>query len=66
MSTISDSGVLADSILPILKDTQTIWQPADFLPDPSQESFIEEVLALSLLVLPPPLSKAAGHVSGCL
>ena len=44
VSNVSDSGVLANSILPILKDTQTIWQPADFLPDPSQESFIEEVL----------------------
>ena len=46
VSNVSDSGVLANSILPILKDTQTIWQPADFLPDPSQESFIEEVLPL--------------------
>ena len=50
VSSISVSGVLEDSIQPILKDTQIVWQPADFMPDPSQESFIEEVGTLSLLV----------------
>ena len=38
--------VLAKSILPILKDTATIWQPADFLPDPTSDTFIDEARLL--------------------
>ena len=41
--------VLQQSILPILKDTAKIWQPADFLPDPSSEGFIDEVCQLHLV-----------------
>ena len=37
---------LASTILPILKDTAKIWQPADFLPDPASDTFIEEVTQL--------------------
>lgn len=31
------------SVLPILKETKTLWQPADFLPESSSETFIDEV-----------------------
>lgn len=34
---------IEQQVLPILKDTQTIWQPADFLPDSSSQTFLEEV-----------------------
>ena len=30
-------------VLPILKDTQTCWQPADYLPKPESETFLDEV-----------------------
>lgn len=30
-------------VLPILKDTNTIWQPTDYLPDSSSETFLDEV-----------------------
>ena len=39
----SIEGVLEKSVLPILKDTAKIWQPADFLPDPASPDFLDEV-----------------------
>jgi len=35
-----------DSLLPMLKPVGNSWQPHDFLPDSSSESFYDEVLAL--------------------
>ena len=32
-------------VLPILKDTTTCWQPADYLPKPESETFLDEVCA---------------------
>ena len=32
-------------VLPILKDTTTCWQPADYLPKPESETFLDEVRA---------------------
>ena len=31
------------TVLPILKETKTLWQPADFLPESSSETFLDEV-----------------------
>ena len=33
-------------VLPILKDTTTCWQPADYLPKPESETFLDEVRAV--------------------
>ncbi len=30
-------------VLPILKDTTTCWQPADYLPKPESDTFLDEV-----------------------
>ena len=35
-------------VLPILKETTTMWQPADFLPESSSDTFIDEVGRLSV------------------
>jgi hypothetical protein len=35
-----------ESLLPLLKPVEKSWQPQDFLPDASSESFFDEVLAL--------------------
>lgn len=35
-----------ESLLPLLKPVDKSWQPQDFLPDASSESFFDEVLAL--------------------
>lgn len=31
------------TVLPILKETKTLWQPSDFLPESSSETFLDEV-----------------------
>ena len=41
------------NILPILKDTNKIWQPSDFLPDPASPDFVDEVRELYQLSSPP-------------
>lgn len=33
-------------LMPLLKDVQKNWQPQDFLPDPSSDTFMDEVLEL--------------------
>jgi hypothetical protein len=33
---------MESTVLPILKETTTMWQPTDFLPDSSSETFIDE------------------------
>jgi acyl-[acyl-carrier-protein] desaturase len=35
-----------DNILPLLSPVEKLWQPSDFLPDPSSEGFIEQVADL--------------------
>ncbi len=34
-------------VLPILKDTTTCWQPADYLPKPESDTFLDEVRVAS-------------------
>eukprot|EP00898_Chlorokybus_atmophyticus_P004043 jgi/Chlat1/463/Chrsp103S01079 len=36
-------GFFSEEILPMLKPVEKSWQPADFLPDPASESFLDEV-----------------------
>ena len=36
-------------VLPILKDTTTCWQPADYLPKPESDTFLDEVRASARL-----------------
>lgn len=31
------------TVMPILKETKSLWQPSDFLPESSSETFIDEV-----------------------
>jgi len=33
---------MESTVLPILKETTTMWQPTDFLPDSSSDTFIDE------------------------
>lgn len=40
----SIAGYVEDRVLPVLKDVDKCWQPADMLPDPSSDTFIDEVL----------------------
>ena len=39
-------GWAHDTLLPLLKPVETIWQPHDFLPDSSKESFMDDVKEL--------------------
>ena len=39
----SMSGYMSTEVMPILKDVDKLWQPADFLPESSSETFIDEV-----------------------
>eukprot|EP00850_Spirogloea_muscicola_P019858 SM000201S05914 [mRNA] locus=s201:42792:44482:- [translate_table: standard] len=36
----------ADTLLPLLKPVERSWQPADYLPDPASESFLDDVADL--------------------
>lgn len=42
----SIAGYVEDRVLPILKDVDKCWQPADLLPDPASNTFIDEVIEL--------------------
>jgi acyl-[acyl-carrier-protein] desaturase len=37
---------MESTVLPILKETKTMWQPADFLPQSNSDTFIDEVREL--------------------
>ena len=41
-------GCLGQQVLKYLKPISKIWQPADFLPIPHSESFLEDVLLSSV------------------
>ena len=36
------------TVLPILKETKSLWQPSDFLPESSSETFLDEVSSFDL------------------
>ena len=40
----SMDGYLDKTVVPILKDVKTMWQPTDFLPDSSSPDFLDEVM----------------------
>ena len=44
-------GYLDKTVVPILKDVKTMWQPSDFLPDSSSPDFLDEVPALLDLLM---------------
>lgn len=35
-----------NDLMPLLKDTETNWQPQDFLPNPESDTFLDEVAEL--------------------
>ena len=37
-------GYLDKTVVPILKDVKTMWQPTDFLPDSSSPDFLDQVI----------------------
>ena len=37
------SDYVSDRVTPLLKPVDKCWQPADFLPDPSQEDYLDQV-----------------------
>lgn len=39
----SMDGYLDKTVVPILKDVKTMWQPTDFLPDSSSPDFLDQV-----------------------
>ena len=39
----SMENYMTSDVMPILKDVDKLWQPQDFLPEPSSETFIDEV-----------------------
>mmetsp|Transcript_11276 Transcript_11276/g.33886 ORF Transcript_11276/g.33886 Transcript_11276/m.33886 type:complete len:429 (+) Transcript_11276:175-1461(+) len=42
----SIAGYVEERVLPVLKDVDKCWQPADLLPDPASDTFIDEVREL--------------------
>ena len=36
-------GYVSERVLPLLKPVDKCWQPADFLPDPSQGDYLDQV-----------------------
>ncbi|CAK0780065.1 hypothetical protein CVIRNUC_004927 [Coccomyxa viridis] len=42
----SMDGYLDKTVVPILKDVKTMWQPTDFLPDSSSPDFLDQVAEL--------------------
>ena len=43
---LSLQGWAESSLLPLLKSVDDSWQPQDHLPDPAEEGFLEDVVAL--------------------
>ncbi len=43
----SISGYVEERVLPVLKDVDKCWQPADLLPDPASDTFLDEVRPLT-------------------
>lgn len=39
----SMSKYVTERVQPLLKPVEKCWQPADFLPDPSQEDYLDQV-----------------------
>lgn len=44
----SIAGYVEERVLPVLKDVDKCWQPADLLPDPASDTFIDEVCIAAL------------------
>lgn len=45
---------MAKEVMPILKDVDKLWQPSDFLPESSSDTFLDEVsISWPLYFLPP-------------
>jgi len=44
-------GYVSERVLPLLKPVDKCWQPADFLPDPSQGDYLDQVCCAAPLAI---------------